>query len=123
MENVLTASELRKTLKQYQLLWSAIRCVWIQLQSGAKTSGRGTPVLSIWPAELKTSWKSKPWIWDTSHPDGDNEIDKKTGETVIPPQLTLVYVRIPRRRIVIQLAWEQSKTVRYGGYSKQRRFA
>lgn len=116
---------IRRKLEPYQLLWSAIRCVWMQLGSGPKTSGRGTPVLSIWPAGLKTSWKDKPWIWHTTHPDGDIQIDRATGETVLPPKLTLVYVRMPRRPIVVQFAWEENKIVRYGGYTpkKQRRFA
>lgn len=98
--------EWRIRLSRLRLLRQAARSTWQQLKMGPKTSGRGTPVLSIWPADLKRGWLRKPWIWEIQGSlDGDCTINDQ-GQLVSPPLLNLVYIRMPRRPIVIQLAWE-----------------
>ena len=99
----------RRRKAELRLVWRGLKEVHAQLKYGVKTKGRGTPVISVWPAGVKKSFEKEPlkskWAWETSHPDGDAEL--VGGQLVQPPLLGLVYVRWPGRRVVVQLAWER----------------
>ena len=109
---MLNLKKIKIFLSHVRLLKTALCSTWRQLDRGVKTSGRGTPVISFWPADLKKGWKGCPWIWQSSHPDGD--VEMVNGQLKEPPLLTLVYVRIPRRAVVVQFAWESREFEKWG---------